>query len=255
MEYSNKELVNEFSEILFYFDDVKNAFSRKVYVEYFEKFCERTNDLYSSIEETYINSEEKQAFLTEIARFFVKKAESKLKRLNKRKREIKVFEYNLSLVTYIFPSLLKFKKHSTDELSKEIEKLWNDMFPKQKVQVTSYEDINGGFKKKFCYITTATCKALNKTNDCEELELFRNFRDNYLEKCDNGMVLIKKYYNLAPSIIKGIEKEKDFNSVYKYIWDKYLFNCCNLIKKNENELCKNKYEEMVKELSQKYIYK
>ncbi|MGN9136291.1 GTPase family protein [Clostridium sp. HCP1S3_B4] len=104
-----------------------------------------------------------------------------------------------------------------------------------------------------CYITTAVCKNGNKLDDCYELSEFRRFRDNWLINQEDGKKLISRYYNVAPTIVKLIDKEKNSSQIYNEIKSKYLDNCLLYIEQGKMELCKEKYIEMVNELINRYM--
>jgi hypothetical protein len=57
-----------------------------------------------------------------------------------------------------------------------------------------------------CFLTTATCRALGKGDDCEELLAFKAFRDEWLILQEDGESLIKQYYQIAPDIVENIER-------------------------------------------------
>ena len=103
-------------------------------------------------------------------------------------------------------------------------------------------------EKGGCFITTATCVALGKDDDCYELNSFRYFRDEWLAKQINGQYLIDEYYKIAPTIVKTINKNIDRASIYKSIWDNYLKLCLSAIEKKDYEECKSIYINMVKTL-------
>jgi uncharacterized membrane protein YgcG len=108
----------------------------------------------------------------------------------------------------------------------------------------------GGNKGGGCYITTATCIALNKNDFCEELMAFRRFRDTWL--LENYPELINEYYLIAPSIVDKIDQENNNINVYKGIWEDYLSECFHLIKTDAFEEAKRKYVHMVKDLQQRF---
>ena len=83
-----------------------------------------------------------------------------------------------------------------------------------------------GLKKEFyCYITTAVCKSLNKPDDCYELNLLREYRDQYLMGTKDGEIC-KEYYNIAPTIVKRIDRSPDASEIYADIWEKYFKAVC-----------------------------
>lgn len=108
---------------------------------------------------------------------------------------------------------------------------------------------------KFCFITTATCNSLNKSDDCYELTMFRNFRDTWLLHQDNGSSLIKGYYEIAPLIVDKINQLPNSREIYQSIWDEWLSTCLELIEQGRNENCKLRYIDMVKHLKKTFLDK
>ena len=96
-----------------------------------------------------------------------------------------------------------------------------------------------------CYITTATCEAYGKPDDCYELTTFRQFRDKWLKKQPDGESLIKEYYATAPNIVKLINKQPNKSDIYQNIRDNYLSKCLSYIESNQNEKCKDLYVDMM----------
>lgn len=108
--------------------------------------------------------------------------------------------------------------------------------------------ITGGGSGGGCYITTATCEELGKPDDCYELTMFRNFRDNWLSNQPDGKELIARYYKTAPAVVELINKQKNRVEIYHYISDTYLVKCLDYIEKGENQKCKELYIDMVEYL-------
>lgn len=104
-----------------------------------------------------------------------------------------------------------------------------------------------------CYITTAVCACLNKSDDCYELNAFRSFRDNWLKKQADGENLIADYYKIAPLIVAKIDSLPNSAEIYHFIWKKYLKSCLNFIEGGNNQACKNLYVKMVKILKATYL--
>lgn len=99
-----------------------------------------------------------------------------------------------------------------------------------------------------CFITTATLKILKVEDDGYELEAFRNYRDNWLLAQSNGESIIQEYYAIAPSIVKGINKQPNSLEIYKELWEQYLSSCLSDIENQQYEACKETYIRMVKDL-------
>lgn len=105
-----------------------------------------------------------------------------------------------------------------------------------------------------CYITTATCLALSKTDDCFELSAIRHFRDNWLAKQKNGLEIIDEYYKIAPIIVEKINTNTNHVKIYEEIWEVYLKYFFELIISGDNKNAKVVYLRMVKNLSKKYLF-
>lgn len=112
----------------------------------------------------------------------------------------------------------------------------------------SYESSSGGL----CFITTATCVALNKEDDCEELLAFKHYRDTVLIYESDGSELIREYYRIAPRIVEAIESEKDSKQLYQKLWDDYIVVGYKYLLKNDMIKAKETYVNMVLSLCKKY---
>ncbi|GEM_PF-4994236 len=106
--------------------------------------------------------------------------------------------------------------------------------------------------KRGCFITTATCLALGKPDNCEEIMLLKEYRDTWLVHQKQGKELIEIYYALAPAIVKRIEEEEDWNEVYKGIYEKHLLKILGLLKGGYYKEVQKDYEEMVYGLKKAY---
>lgn len=137
------------------------------------------------------------------------------------------------------------------EQKRREEKKAANTFDASKDYVTRYQSINHS-SDRWCFITTAVCKSFNKPDDCYELTAFRAFRDNYLRSRAGGAELIRRYYEIAPEIVRRIDSSTDPARIYRGIWDTYLAPCLAAIESGDNEACLAKYQEMVLTLAQEY---
>jgi len=109
-------------------------------------------------------------------------------------------------------------------------------------------------KKGGCYITTATFKALKTQNDkCEELELFRWYRDKILAKEADGKKLIEEYYQTAPLIVEKINSQPNAEEIYHNLWENYLKPCLEHLKRGEYQKVKTLYVQMVRNLQKEFL--
>jgi len=105
-----------------------------------------------------------------------------------------------------------------------------------------------------CFITSAVCRTLGKTDNCSELMLFRHFRDTYMCDSIEKITEIKEYYNIAPKICKNIETmENDGNIIYQKIWNNYLKKALIAINNYELDKAYRIYKKMVLDLKDTYI--
>ena len=112
----------------------------------------------------------------------------------------------------------------------------------------------GGLPGGGCYITTATFKALKTQNDkCEELELFRWYRDNILAKEADGKKLIEEYYQTAPLIVEKINSQPNAKEIYHNLWENYLKPCLEHLKRGEYQKVKILYVQMVRDLQKEFL--
>ena len=132
--------------------------------------------------------------------------------------------------------------------------IWNDRrVTSLTLSYATYDDISAGFKKKWCYITTAVCENRGLPDDCYELETLRGYRDGYLMRSKEGRALVDEYYDLAPVIVRAINMRKDRAEIYEDIYKSCLTPCIRCIEEGNQERCKDLYTGMVTDLKTKYL--
>jgi hypothetical protein len=172
----------------------------------------------------------------------------------KRAREQRMMDLNLTMAVFVFPSILQYKGNSSQPLVDKILEGWKREFPKSNLAYAEYEEIEKGFHRKFCYITTAVCESSGRADDCYELTLLRDYRDHYLAEQPEGNEMIHEYYDVAPSIVKHINRKGNASEIYQSIWETYLSPCIHMIEDGELESCRDLYREMVYTLKDEYFY-
>jgi TPR repeat protein len=103
-----------------------------------------------------------------------------------------------------------------------------------------------------CFLTTATCTALGKKDDCEEILAFKEFRDQWLIVQNDGPSMIEEYYRLAPSLVDKINSRPNPVAIYQYIWDKYMQKGYRYLLEKNYKNAKETYIEMVLEVEREY---
>ena len=104
-----------------------------------------------------------------------------------------------------------------------------------------------------CFITTAVCDSFGKPDDCYELMAFRDFRDSWLRRQEDGETLVSEYYATAPRIVSAIECLSNAKEIYRAIWNNYLSPCLCHIEKKEFTQCKALYMQMVCDLKAQFL--
>lgn len=191
--------------------------------------------------------------MTRVAEPMVAAVDGKLASLRGKKRDDLQLDYNMAMVVYVFPALLEHCERSGREWTEVIAAVWKKHFPKSDIKAATAAEINAGFKFRFCYITTVVCESQDKPDDCYELQLLREFRDEYLLSNAEGEAMVHEYYDVAPTIVKRIDKMENAKDIYKMIWHTYLSPCIRLIEGDKKEACVELYQKMVYELKDQYF--
>lgn len=233
--------------------DPMKKFKKEIYTGLFDEFHTSQTETYEAIGVIYENCEEPHSWLTELADHLVSDAKADLDNCkNKSARTRRQMDLNLAVCVYLVPSVLKHQASYSDALAECILDTWNRRLDTSVGRAT-YEEIVSGFRSKLCYITTAVCENLQKGPDCYELTLLKQFRDEYLEPTEDGHALVEEYYNIAPTIVKRMDREADRDSLYRELYQEYLRPCIEMIEAQEYEACGEKYKEMVLNLKARYI--
>ena len=246
------EVLENFPSMLCVADGVA-SFQKDTYESAFQTYYNKNYKNYLSIDRLYAASEDKENFLKRMVCQLIETEKRILQKQEKSEKEQRVIQDNLLLSVYMLPAMLHYKGQAMTQLTSAIVERWREAFPKCKLSANTYEKITSGFRKKLCYITTAVCETLGKDDDCYELTILRDYRDNYLRSTKEGEALVNAYYNIAPSIVKRINKTENSHEVYHGIYEKYLKPCIQLLESKQQEECKELYKEMVYGLEKTFL--
>lgn len=112
-----------------------------------------------------------------------------------------------------------------------------------------------GFKRQKesggCFITTATLISIGKGENSQELNMFRDFRDSWLEV--KHPKLIEEYYKVAPSIVSAIDAMENAKEIYSEIWKDCIFPCLTLLREGRNEDVFEKYKSSMELLKKVFL--
>lgn len=235
-------------------EDPMIYFKKKTYPEAFKRMYNEHFQTFDAIENGFNMVIDKDTFLSNMANALTASAVEKINACSKKRdKEGKMMDLNMTMAVFVLPMILEYKGKSSQILVDKILESWKREFPKSTLQAANYEYIEKGFHKKFCYITTAVCENFGKADDCYELKLLRDYRDNYLAEQPGGEAMIREYYDVAPTIVKHINQTEEPQQVYQAIWSTYLQPCISMIENQELEQCQELYREMVYTLKDEYF--
>ena len=232
------------------------AFKKSSYPGLFESHKAENYAFYTAVRLVLENAspEELEDIYRQISGAFIKKHEQALLQARKKNEKFSLqMDKNMFMVIYVLPSLKEMRDVKADTLADVICEEWGKAFKDSNISAADYQSINGGFKRKLCYVTTAVCLNLNKGEDCEELRLIKGFRDNYLSSTEEGRRLIEEYYDIAPTLVKRIDRDAEAQAKYLWLWNTYLAPCVAYIKREELENCKKTYCSMMEKLRAEYM--
>lgn len=119
--------------------------------------------------------------------------------------------------------------------------------------VPKVEFVGWGKEHKGCFISSAVFESIGYDDNCQELRLLRNFRDNILLNTQEGKSLVEEYYQVAPSIVKNINLHKNADKIYEKIYHEYLSVCIEAIQAKEYSKSTDVYKSLVVALKEKYL--
>ncbi len=101
-----------------------------------------------------------------------------------------------------------------------------------------------------CFLTTAACQFKGLPDNCHELEVLREFRDNYLLTTDDGRNMVEEYYSIAPDISRKLNSKSDLEEVWLVVR-----KCVRSIETQQYQQAICTYKSMVELMHDKLIGK
>lgn len=250
-----KKLKDRISSFFVNVEKTVKGFQRNAYQDSFAAYLEKYGDTLRLLADVMTNAAGAEEAQREVAALFIEHAKEALENEKGGRigRESAQMTMNMYMVTYVLPSILAVSEKDLSGLADEICRQWAAAFKKSNIQAAPYETLQGGFKRKLCYVTTAVCESLQKPEDCYELRILKNYRDAYLASSQEGSELIAQYYDMAPTIVKRVNKCADKEEIYRMLYETYISPCVHLIEEAKNEECLKKYQEMVEMLKGRYL--
>ncbi len=247
------DIYESFSAVRLDNEAFMRRFGKDGYADAFHDFLEKHSPLFDEIERSYRDLDDKDGMIKKLAADFVASAKADYDAQKKPKRIGYLIDQNQLMVIYILPAIREYEGTFTDPLITELVDQWNATFTQYQIKAGTFSEINGGFKRKLCYVTTAVCLSLGKQEDCREIRLLKDYRDGFLLSQADGKELIDEYYDIAPTIVNRINKLPDAKDTYHRIYRNYISPCIDLIDQERLDECKNLYVSMMQTLKQKYL--
>ena len=86
-------------------------------------------------------------------------------------------------------------------------------------------------------------------DNCDELTVLRNFRDEYMMQTSYGEELVKNYYSIAPSIVAAINASPANAKVYEFMYENLVQKSIQLIHNGQYEMAMEYYRLFTEELA------
>ncbi len=234
-------------------DNPLKQFKKSTFEDDFSNFYNANRDLFEAMEMVYVGGGQSEEAAMQLTDYILEAARNEVaKETKKSAKSQKQMDFNFLVSIQFIPAVRKYPASFVEPLSELLVKRWNEAFDAN-IGLASYDMIAGGFRKKLCYVTTAVCEGLGKGPDCPELQILKDYRDNYLEATPEGHALVEEYYDIAPTIVKRIQKSPDSAALYRALYQDYLTPCLEDISAGRYEECSAHYQDMVLSLKSRYM--
>ncbi len=99
-----------------------------------------------------------------------------------------------------------------------------------------------------CFVSTACCEAMGLSDDCEELQTLRHFRDTYLLASREGEKEVAAYYAHSPRVLKKIRSEANSRETLRRIYHELVVPTVKMIHRKEYAAAHTHYRTFVRDL-------
>lgn len=100
-----------------------------------------------------------------------------------------------------------------------------------------------------CYLSSACAISMGLPDDCIELTILRDFRDNFMLNSKKYCNLVTKYYAMAPAIVNKIDSMENAKSIWKKIYDELVIPSVNLIESKKYTAAAKYYKKYTEALA------
>jgi hypothetical protein len=104
-----------------------------------------------------------------------------------------------------------------------------------------------------CFLSTACVEARGLPDHCEELQILRAFRDEYVRLLPAGEGMIEEYYRIAPAIVAEIQKRESSRAALQRLYEDLVLASVRLIRTSDFEAALAVYRWQVAELREEFL--
>lgn len=106
---------------------------------------------------------------------------------------------------------------------------------------------------KDCFISTACVMARGLSDDCDELQTLRKYRDWLVVNRAGFAEIVSEYYQCAPRIVECIESEPNKSEIYEKLYVELVLTCVTMLNDHKIDCAIERYLSVYEELKQKYL--
>lgn len=103
-----------------------------------------------------------------------------------------------------------------------------------------------------CFLTTACVEHKGLADNCEELQVLRSLRDEFMKGTENGETLISNYKVIGPCIVDAIDRCENKAEIYEYMYSKMILPSVELVKNGKLNEAVEYYKIFTKQLKSAY---
>lgn len=111
----------------------------------------------------------------------------------------------------------------------------------------------GGSGTGGCFLTTACVQAKNLSDDCDELETLRVFRDSFMMSTEQGRTEVEYYYGIAPAIVNAINSLPSADEIWNSLFNHVITPAVSLIKCGRLDEAYQLYKNCIFQLQSRFI--
>lgn len=252
-EYALQNIIRCVSE----YRNIHRDFGKLTYSANLDAYKEDCRKTFESLNHALLSSAYQSQMLEEISSRFMddmeKLWEGDSRNKSRSKRDIMLEEDKIIIALYMIPMIYDLDLPTSEDIASAIHAEWMRRYPKSPFYLAKRSDIQQGFQHKWCFITTAVCRAEGKADNCRELTALRSFRDEYMASTPEGRELIEEYYKIAPMIVACIDYADDSAARYDELRERYIVPCLHDIEAGRMEACRDRYVDMINMLRSRYL--